>query len=130
DENEIAASSDEDAIHNSDGQNEDEHLKVTNLAVSDFILANVYGENVAHYRIYVGQVEGIQDSSLELKFMRKKAGTFVFPNVDDTAEVEENTIMKKLVVGSNRRGHYTFSNIEGISRISFFAYFTSESELL
>lgn len=69
---------------------------------------------------YVGLALEIQDmgTNIVIKYMRKKKtnlltnkSTFVFPNIDDVAEVDISDIISEVTPECIKRGHYTFHNI-------------------
>lgn len=47
---------------------------------------------------YVGKIVSVHEEGYDIKFLRRKRQSFefIFPNVDDTASVEKNDIVKKL----------------------------------
>lgn len=68
-------------------------------------------------KVYVGVFFSIENILVEINFLHKKKvvsphSIFHFSNIDDIDTVDMSNIISEVELISERRGHYTFANID------------------
>lgn len=79
--------------------------EVTSLKTSDWVLVEYIGKRSKLY--YAGLITETVPAVM-CKFIKRRGKGFVFPLVEDKAEIDLTTVKKILPKPIDRRGHHTF----------------------
>lgn len=116
--------SDKDESANSSDQNvdtaqsasdsEEEQIKLDELHNGDFVVAeyNLKGRGKSTVKKnYVGEILDHNNDRYNIKFMKKRGLSYIFPDVDDVDEITGDMIKKKLKPPKIRRSMHYFSDL-------------------
>lgn len=85
-----------------------------NLSVGSFVVAKlIYDKDSKKETIkkFIGQIISVDSESVKMKFMRKSrkcTNVYIFPNVEDIMQVQNEDLLLSLTPKNVSRGRYTF----------------------
>lgn len=93
-------------------QQADNEIPEPDPKVDEYYVVKFVTQHKAVVKLYIGQIQDINNETITCKFMRRRTGKdgdhFVFPPIDDIYNVDIIALQRRVTLASERRGRFLF----------------------